>query len=282
MKRSLIAVGLLCSTAHADDKPRMLVLPLPPTTAIDAGLARTFDARLLVALDDTRRVVTVTPTDEPECTTLPCLAELGTANQAALVLSMTVVREGESVTLFGTLIDSATATATRRVELPRLDPAALPRAAPGELVPQIVGTAPGPTVLGIARPTTTGAATTLAATMTDRLVELRAFKVVPSDGSDRSALTHRADLAIAELTIDTPRRHLCKFLDGTLVGTFSITELATGRVVFTKTVTVTASRRAAFSSQSKVTDLLLAGAVDQWMEAFRAAGVEARLRPRRR
>jgi hypothetical protein len=274
---AFLVVVSLCAAAYAD-KPRILVLPLPPSSAIDAGIARTFDARLLVALDDTKRVITVTPSDEPECTTMQCLADLGTANNAGFVLSMTVVREGEGLTLFGTLIDSKTATPARRVELPRVEASTLPRAAPAELVPQIVGAAPGPTVLGVAR-ATSGATQTLAATMTDRLTELRAFKVVPADGADRSALTHRADFAIGQLTIDTPRRHLCNFLDGTLIGTFSITELATGRVVFTKTVTITASRRAAFSSQNKVIDLLLAGAVDDWMTAFEASGVAARLRP---
>ncbi len=279
MTRSLLvslAVIALCATAYAD-KPRILVLPLPPSTAIDAAVARTFDARLLVALDDTRRVVTVTPSDEPECTTTPCLAALGVANNAAFVLSLTVVREGDRLSLFGTLIDSKSGLASRRVELPRIEPSALPRAAPAELVPQIVGVASGPTVIGMARPSA-GVAQTLAAAMTDRLTELRAFRVVPSAGADRSTLTHRAELVVDQLAIEAPRRHLCKFLDGTLIGTSPITELATGRSVLSKTVTVTASRRAAFSSHDKVTQLLVDRAVAEWMAAFHATGIEARLR----
>src|SRR5262245_589322 len=110
MKRVLVALVMCLGSAgaFADAPPRVLVLPLPAGSAIDAGTARTFDARLLVALADTHRVVTVTPDDEPECTTLKCLAELGVAENAAYVLSLSLVREGEAITLFGTLIDSKT------------------------------------------------------------------------------------------------------------------------------------------------------------------------------
>jgi len=268
----------LCIAARAEGKvpPRMLVLPLPPTAALDASAARAFDARLLVALDDTKRVVAVTHDEEPECTSPKCLATLGTAQGAAYVLSLSVVSEDGGLTLFGTVIDAATATAWRRVELPRVTVATLAKA-PAELVPQIVGPPAGGTVVGFTRPASVaGQAAALA--IIDQLTALRAFQVLPLEGADRSALTHRAELAITQLSIDEPRRHLCKFLDGTLVGTFSVTDLATGRVVFTKTVTVSASRRARFSTQAKLTDLLVDAAVGEWMTAFRAAGV---LKPRR-
>lgn len=246
------------------------MLPLPPTTALDANVARTFDARLLVALDDSRRVVTVTQSEDPECTTTSCLAALGTAVGAALVLSLSAVREDSGVTLFGTVIDARTGAAVRRVELDRVTEVELAKQAPAELVPQIVGAPPGPPVLGIS---TVGPAATRSAAvaMIDQLAALRGFKVLPLDGRDRRALTHTAELAITELTIDRRRRLLCTWLDGTLVGTFAITELATGRVVFSKTVTVTAERRALFSSRDEITDLLIDQAIADWTAAFREA-----------
>jgi hypothetical protein len=250
--------------------PRILVLPLPPTTAIDANVARTFDARLLVALDDSRRVVTVTPSDEPECTTTSCLAELGAAADAQLVLSLSAVREDGGVTLFGTVIDTRTRTAVRRVELDRVTEVALAKQAPAALVPQIVGAPAGPTVLGVSS-VGAGAAHTAALAMIDQLTALRAFKVLPLDGRDRSTLTHTAELTITQLTVDRRRKLLCTWLDGTLVGTFAITELATGRVVFTKTVTATAERRAHFSSRDEITELLVDQAVADWIAAFREA-----------
>jgi hypothetical protein len=97
--------------------------------------------------------------------------------------------------------------------------------------------------------------------------------VVPLDGGDRSQLTHRADIVLTEVSIAEPRRHLCKWLDGKLVGTLSVTDLSNGRVIFTKTATVETSRRAHFSSRTEVTELLLASAVADWMAAFRSAGV---------
>jgi hypothetical protein len=246
------------------------VLPLPPTTALDANVARTFDARLLVALDDTRRVVTVTPSTEPDCTTTICLAELGTAAGAALVLSLSAVRENDGVTLFGTVIDARTQAAVRRVELDRITELALAKAAPAALVPQIVGAPSGPPVLGIS-PAAPGPARTAALAMTDELAALGAFKVLPLDGTDRSTLTHTAELTVSQLTIERHRHLLCTWFEGTLVGSFAITELATGRAVFTQTVTATARRRAHFSSKAEITDLLIEQAVGEWMAAFRAA-----------
>jgi hypothetical protein len=273
MTRSLqVAVLLLLATVAnaAPDRPSLLVLPLPPTAAVEPDVARAFDARLLVALHDSQRVVTVTPPDEPVCTTMPCLAELGAATGAALVLSLAAVREGDGVTLFGTVVDVATATAVRRIELGRVAQAELARAAPAALVPQIVGTPAGPPVLGFS-PVGAGTARTAALALADQLAAQRGLRVVPLDGSDRASRTHSAELAIDELAIDRRRRVLCTWFEGTLVGTFTITELATGRVVFSKTVTATAERRAHFSSHEEITDLLVGRAVGQWMAAFRDA-----------
>ena len=192
---------------------------------------------------------------------------------------MSVVREDGGMTLFGTVIDVGTKAAVRRVELDRVTEAALARQAPAALVPQIVGAPPGPPVLGISpvgrsaadAGSHEGVARTAALAMTDQLAALGTFKVLPLDGTDRSTLTHRAELTISDFTIDRHRHVLCTWLEGTLVGTFAITELGTGRVVFTRTVTATAKRRAVFSSRSEITDLLVEQAVGDWMAAFREA-----------
>jgi hypothetical protein len=212
----------------------------------------------------------MTPSEEPDCTTTSCLAALGAAAGAELVLSLSAVREDDGVTLFGTVIDTRTRTAVRRVELDRVTEVALAKQAPSALVPQIVGAPAGPPVLGIS---TVGAvaARTAALAMIDQLAALHAFKVVPLDGRDRSTLTHTAELTITDLTIDRRRHLLCTWFEGTLVGTFAITELATGRVVFSKTVTATAERRAHFSSRDEITDLLIDQAVGDWTAAFREA-----------
>jgi hypothetical protein len=273
MRAISISILLAAATTAAADppaRPKVLVLPLAAPQTIGGNVARAFDARLLVALDDTRRVQTITHDEEPECTTMPCLAQLGVETGAAYVLSISAVREEAGLTLFGTLVDVKTATAWRRVELPRLAPAMLASAGPGELVPQILGITAAAPVLGFARPTGDPA---IAATteIADQLAALRAFKVIPPGGTDRSALTHRADLTLTELSIEEPRRHLCTWLDGKLVGTLAITELATGRVVFTKTVTIEASRRKHFTTRTQVAQLLVEGAVAQWITAFRSS-----------
>lgn len=270
--RILVALAIVCaaSLAHAE-RPRVLVLPLAPNRAIEVDAARAFDARLLVALDDTRRIQTITHDEDPECTTLPCLSELGGQLGATYVLSLAVVPEGQTVTLFGTLVEVRSGTAWRRIELPRVSPRALARA-PAELVPQILGTPPGATVLSWAKPTS-APGLTAATAIHDQLVALKAFKVIPIDGVDRAPPTHRAELVISELSIAEPRRMLCKWYDGTLVGTFAITELASGRVVWSKQITTTVSRRIHFSSRKDVIDELLDRSVADWMTAFRAAGV---------
>ena len=267
-----------------DSRPRILVLPLPPSHAVDPSIARAFDARLLVALDDTRRVVTITPSEEPECTSTACLAAMGAAADAAFVLSMTAVLEADGLTLFGTLVDARRAEAARRIELARIDPANLARVAPAELVPQIVSTgatatpaARAPAVLGISRPATPFARAAALA-IHDRLSAYRTFRVLPLDGVDRSTPTHRAELVISELSVVDRRRHLCTWHDGTLVGTLSITDLSNGRVVFAKTVQRFDSQRALTSSRERVLDALLEAAVEEWAAAFHVSGIETRLR----
>jgi hypothetical protein len=268
--RALIILFLLTGTAAAE-RPKVLVLPLAPTTAVDASAARTFDARLLVALDDTKRVQTVTLDEEPECTTLKCLADLGTENSTAYVLSMSVVKDDGGLTVFGTLVDVKTATAWRRIELPRVDAGSLARTAAKEVVPQILGTATGATVLAFAKPANE-IGVEIARTVQDRVAGLRAFDVATFDGTTtRATPTHRAEITVTELRIDEPRRRICTWLEGRIVATFSITELTTGRVVFTKAVDLQENRRKAFSSRIEVKDALLARAVEDWMTAFKPA-----------
>jgi hypothetical protein len=270
--RFVIALLVLCvaGTANADPH-KVLVLPLAPTHAISIDVARAFDARLLVALDDTRRVQTITHDEDTECTTLPCLATLGGKLGAAYVLSLAVVPEGQTLTLFGTLVDVKTGTSWRRIELPKVSASTLAKTPP-ELVPQILGTATGPTVLAWSKPTS-NAGLTAATAIHAQLAALKAFKVIPIDGVDRASPTHRAELVIDELTIAEPRRMLCKWFDGRLVGTFSIVELATGRVVWSKQATATTSKRVHFATRADVIDEMVEDAVASWMSAFRAAGV---------
>ncbi len=276
--RLIVALAFLCaaSSAFADDRHKILVLPLAPTHAITVDVARAFDARLLVALDDTRRIQTLTHDEDTECTTLPCLASLGGKLGATYVLSLAVVPEGQTLTLFGTLVDVKSQTAWRRIELPKVNATTLAKAPP-ELVPQILGTPPGAPIVSWAKPTSQ-AGLTAATAIHDQLVALRSFKVIPIDGVDRAPPTHRAELVIDELSISEPRRALCKWFDGRLVGTFSIVDLSNGRVVWSKQVTATASKRVHFSTRTDVIDEMVDDAVAGWMTAFRSSGV---LRPKR-
>jgi hypothetical protein len=259
-------------TVAAAERPKVLVLPLAPTQAVDTNAARAFDARLLVALEDTGRVQTVTSEDEPECTTLSCLATLGTQYGASYVLQLAAVPESGTLTLFGTLVDVKSATAWRRIELPKVASGGLAKT-PGELVPQVLGPAPGsaPT-LAFAKPASI-ATSTMTTQMLDQLTALRAFKVLPLDTTDRSPPTHRAELVISELSIAEPRRGICKWYEGTLSGTFAIVDLSNGRVVWSKPITTTVARRVHFSSRTEVTELLENQAVAAWMTAFRSSDV---------
>jgi hypothetical protein len=283
MTRALVAslAVALCSLVAVEaraERTRVLVLPLPVSSAVDADVARAFDARVLVALDETERIATVTPATEPECTTLACLAELGVAENAAQVLSMSILRENGALTLFATLIDARTAAAARRAELPGLSAAALARTAPAEVARQLVGTAPGaPANVAVALPAS-GPGRAAATAFVDRLAALRKFTVVPlDDKTDRANLTHRAEITIRDFSIVTRRHHVRRYLDGVLVGTVAITDLADGTAVFSKTIKVTVSRRFRYSSTAEVTALLVDDLVTDWMTAFRAADVATRL-----
>jgi hypothetical protein len=246
------------------------VLPLAPTPGVDAGAARAFDARLLVALDDTRRVRTATPDEEPECTTLTCLADLGSETGAAYVLSLAVVREDATLTVFGTLVDVASRSAWRRIELPRVTAANLAKTAPRELVPQILGAPPGGKVLAFARPAS-DVGVEAARALAGQLSNLRTYRVLPLESdTGRTVPTHRAEIVVTELTIAEPRRHLCTWLEGKLVATLNVTDLATGRIVVARTLELEETRRKHFSSRAEIRQLLVDRAVEQWAGTLRA------------
>ncbi|MEO8702438.1 MAG: hypothetical protein ABI867_20510 [Kofleriaceae bacterium] len=274
----LILASIVSSGLARAEKPKLLVLPLPPSSAVDRDLARLFDARFLVELEATGRVVTVTPTDEPECTTVPCLATLATSAGAVQVVSLSAAREQRGVTLFGTVIDARTATTIRRGELALADPRTLATTAPAELARQLAGAPAGPTVLGVAV-ANAGIARTAGDSIASRLAALRTFSVVTvGAGADRAVLTHRADIAISELAITKRRHHVHHYFDGVLVATLSIVDLADRHVLFTKTVKITASERKRYSTTAEVAAILVEGAVTEWMTAFTASAIEPRLR----
>ena len=110
-----------------------------------------------------------------------------------------------------------------------------------------------------------------------RLAALRTFTVVPADRGG-AALTHRADVTISEHSIARRRHHVRHYLDGVLVGTLAIVDLADNRVVFSKTVRTTVSRRDRYSTTAEVSALLVEAAVQDWLTAFHAARIETLLK----
>lgn len=272
MKRALLVLALLLGERAAfADRPTILVLPVAAGSVGDA--ARAFDARLLVALQDTGRVTTVTAAEEPDCATPACLAQLATTSGASAVLSISAVKERARISLFAALIDAKTQTTTRRSELANLSAAQLASTAAVDVARDIAGAPAGPTVLGVIRP---AQAQELGDAIAAQLAGLGTFQVVALD-ADRASLTHRADVAIAQFSLTERVHHVHHYLDGALIATLSITDLATRQVVFAKTVTVTASRRARKATRTEVAGALAADAVAQWMTAFRASGLEAQL-----
>lgn len=271
--RSLIVLMLLAARAHAE-KPRVLVLPIAAGQAVDTGAASAFDARLLVALEDTRRVTTVTLDEELECTTAKCLADAATAAQAQSVLSLSIVREAEGLTLFATLLDARTSQTSRRVELTPLSPSELAASAPVELAQRLFGAAPGPAVVGIVE---RGQASGAAAAISSRLAALRTFTVVPAARSGVT-LTHRAEVNVTEFSMVRRRHHVHHYLDGVLSATLTIVDVGRNRVVFEKPVKVTVSRRDRKSSTAEVSALLAEAAASDWMTAFLAAQTENQLK----
>lgn len=271
--RSLLVLASLATNAHAD-KARVLVLPIAAGQAVDANIASAFDARLLVAIEDTRRITTVTLDEELECTTARCLADAAVASQAQSVLSLSLVREAEGLTLFATLLDARTAQTSRRAELTPLSASELSTTAPAELAQRLFGAAPGPAVVGIVE---RGQASGAAAAISSRLAGLRTFTVVPATRSGVT-LTHRAEVNVTEFSIVRRRHHVHHYLDGVLSATLTIVDLGGNRVLFTKPVKVTISRRARASSTAEVSALLAEAAASDWMTAFLAAQTETFLK----
>jgi hypothetical protein len=263
----------LAGTAHAE-KPRVLVLPLTANQVIDTGAASAFDARLLVALEDTKRVATVTLDEELDCTTPKCLADAATAAKAQAVLSISLVRETDGLTLFATLLDASTAQPSARAEVAPLSASELTTTAPSQLAQRLFGAPSGSAVVGIVE---RGRAIEAAAALSARLSALHTVRVVPAPRAGVT-LTDRAEVKVTELAITPRRHHVHHYLDGVLAGTLTITDLASNRVVFAKPVKVTVSRRARTSSDAEVTALLADAAASDWMTAFLAAKTETLLK----
>lgn len=272
MIRVLVLLAVLAGIAHAE-KPRVLVLPLPARGAVDPDVARAFDARLLVAVEETRRFTTVTLDEELDCETPKCLADAAAAANAGSVLSIAIVREGSKLSLFATLLDARTAKSTGRTELANVAASELATTAPGLVAQRVFGAPPGPAIVAIAEK---GRLVGAGAAVSGRLGALKSLTVAPAT---RAGLrfTHRADVTVRDFAIKRGRHHVRRYLDGVLVGTLEIVELAGDRVVFTKTVKVTASRRARYSSEAEVTALLVEEAVQDWMTAFHATRTETLL-----
>ncbi len=277
----LLATGAAAETkedaaAAAEAKPRILVLPLAASDAARGDDGRLFDARLLVALGETGRVDTVTVSSEPECADADCLASVGVNAGATHVLTTTLLAEDGRLTLFATLIDAATGVSIRRTELAGLDAKALSKTAAADVARWAAGT-PFTVLLGVEVPT--GATGRLAAgAVVDRLAALGSVPVVTLDAkTDRANLTHRAEIKVTEAKVVVRVHHVHRYLDGVLVATLSITDLASSKVIFSRTVKVTESRRWRFSSSAEVTALMVGGAVDEWMTAFRFEKVEGQL-----
>lgn len=257
---ALLAVAVAGSAARAEPLPRLLVLPLPPAAEVDAAVRRAFDARLLVALDASRRVATVTPSDEPECTTPACLVALAAEARAPRVVSLAVQREAGALAIYGAVLDAATGAAVRRVALARIAPDQLAQVAPVELVPQLLGRAPGPMVVAMAVPGPADPAGELARRLGDRL------RFAPLDGRDRRAPTHRAEVRIERLAVVDRWRELWKWHDGELIGVLAITDLADGQVVFRQPLSLGVSRRLHFATRGDVVELLVADAIARWAD----------------
>lgn len=278
MRRLVLLIALLAaapSVAHAEaQRTRILVLPLPETDAVRADAAAAFDARLVVALDESGRITAVTPAEEPECVSADCLADLGVANDVELVLSLSLLREDGALTLFATLVDTATKSASRRTELTGLSATDLTKRAPADVARWAAGSRARAAALGVVLPTT-GVSRDAAIKLSDRLTaDGGKLTIVPLERKeDRVTLTHRAEVAITSFSIVKKRHHVRRYLDGVLVGTVTVTDLATREVVFQRTVKVTASKRARYSSTIEVTSLLVTDAVEQWMTAFNSEGV---------
>jgi hypothetical protein len=289
MRRSAVAaiVALLLSApvlaeeqaedvAGGEAATKILVLPLGATRAVGGDATRLFDARLLVALDETGRVDAITAPSEPECATADCLAALGSAAGASHVLSTTVLSEEGRLTLFATLIDSSSGVTVKRTELSGLDSTELSKGAAAEVARWVAG-ASSKLLLGVDVPK--GAAGGLAATaMVDRISGLNTIPVIKLDDQvDRSGLSHRMDIKVTNLTIVKQIHHVHHYFDGVFVATLSVTDLSDRKVIFSRTVKTTASKRSRFSSKAEITALLIGGAIDEWMAAFRAEKVETQL-----
>jgi hypothetical protein len=273
MIRVLILLTVLAGIAHAD-KPRVLVLPLPAQGAVDPDVARAFDARLLVAVEETRRFTTVTLDEELDCDTPKCLSDAATAANASSVLSIAIVREGSKLSLFATLLDARTAKSSGRAELSNIAASELATTAPQLVAGRVFGAPPGPATVAINE---RGKLVGAGAAISSRLAALKSVTVAPAARSG-VRFTHRADITVREFSITRERHHVRHYLDGVLVGTLEIVDLAADRVVFTKTVKVTESRRARYSSEAEVTALLVDAAVQDWMTAFHASRTETLLK----
>ena len=300
----LAALLFVAPVAAQNAGPRggLFVLPIARAWPVSESAGQLFEERIGIALSEAKRVRALSARDIPEtqqralpadlttCLTPACLKRLGGATGAERVLGIKIADDGGRATLFATVFDVRSGAIVQRREWPgrAAEPELTPRlaaevarwasgeppAVPAPPVAAPVARAPvvepGLLVFGLApgEPASPQAQALLNELGT-RLAGRPGFSLAFSEGPGTNP-SHRAAVKIEQMSVRNVPHHLERRQVGTLAATLSITDLASGTVLFAARAQTSVSEKGHRTNDAEVMAGLVTEIVTQWMDSFDA------------
>jgi hypothetical protein len=302
---SATVIGLPAAPGLAGERGGVFLLPVEGKWPVSESAATVFEERLTIALGEEGRMRAVSNRDVPAskrsrlpknlatCTDPECVKTLAEIMGVDRVLSVRLADDSGRVTCFSTVYDGRTGGPAERKEWPsyhgesglppqlassiaRWTRGEAPLAKPPAPVPP---PSPKPIVLALALGPRQAESTEARALLTDLLGRLQAysaFTVIRAPA--KTPTTHQGAIVVDHLDVTTRQHHVRHYREGTLHATLTITEAATGAVIFSLRGQAKTSGEAEHLTETQALGTLVAQVMEQWMAAFDAQQVSEKLR----
>lgn len=295
----------------------LFVLPVERTPGSDAwpvnaSAAAVFEERLSIAIAETKRARPLGTRDVPEarrgslpndlsaCVTPACLKRLRDATGAERVLGTKLADDAGGPTLFATVYDARTGAIVQRREWPgRPDELPVSGRLAGEVARWAVGPAPAartilpppPPPRAVALPPAPGVvalalapgepdgsqASSLLDQLAAQLGRRGPFSVLPRAGGTGVWPSQRASVHVEQAHVTLHAHHAHHVREGALAAVVTIVDLPGGTELFSARGHAERTFESKKISDAEVMSQLVDEVVAQWMQAFDAQSVAAKL-----
>jgi hypothetical protein len=299
--------GLYPAPLRAAEKGGVFLLPVEGNWPVSESGATVFEERLTIALGNEGRVRAVGVSDVPSskrdrlpkslatCANPECVKSVSAIMGVDTVLRVRLANDNGQVTCFVTVYDGRNGGPLQRKEWPaRYGDSGVPAELAGAIARWTRGEAPPPkapvpapapapkpTVLALGlgpRQADSPEARALLADLLGRLQGNGVFSVVRAPALAKAPATHQGIIVVDHLDMATRQHHVHHYREGQLQATLTITEVATGAVIFSLRGQAKTSVEAEHVTELQVLGTLVGQVLEQWLAAFDAQQVSEKLR----